>query len=33
ELTAIENLFYWHENAGVHPAREAFVAMLREEFA
>lgn len=32
-LTAIENLFYWHENAGVHPAREAFVAMLREEFA
>lgn len=33
ELTAIDNLFYWHENAGVHPAREAFVAMLREEFA
>ncbi|MFU2328995.1 LysR family transcriptional regulator [Pseudomonas sp. MAG733B] len=33
ELTAIESLFYWHENAGVHPAREAFVAMLREEFA
>ena len=32
ELTAIDNLFYWHENAGVHPAREAFVAMLREEF-
>jgi DNA-binding transcriptional LysR family regulator len=32
-LTAIDNLFYWHENAGVHPAREAFVAMLREEFA
>ena len=33
ELTAIDNLFYWHENAGVHPAREAFVAMLHEEFA
>lgn len=33
ELMAIENLFYWHENAGVHPARDAFVAMLREEFA
>jgi len=33
ELTAIDNLFYWHENAGVHPAREAFVGMLREEFA
>jgi DNA-binding transcriptional LysR family regulator len=32
ELTAVDNLFYWHENAGVHPAREAFVAMLREEF-
>jgi DNA-binding transcriptional LysR family regulator len=32
DLTAIDNLFYWHENAGVHPAREAFVAMLREEF-
>lgn len=33
ELTAIDNLFYWHENAGVHPAREAFVGMLHEEFA
>jgi len=33
ELTAVENLFYWHENVGVHPAREAFVGMSREEFA
>lgn len=33
ELTSIDNLFYWHENAEHHPAREAFVAMLREEFS
>lgn len=33
ELTAISNLFYWHEGAGRHPAREAFVQMLREGLA
>ncbi|KGF66652.1 LysR family transcriptional regulator [Pseudomonas lutea] len=33
ELTSIDNLFYWHENAEHHPAREALVAMLREEFS
>ncbi|MDX9667912.1 LysR substrate-binding domain-containing protein [Pseudomonas sp. P5_152] len=33
ELTAIDNLFYWHEHSRHHPAREAFVAMLQEEFA
>ena len=32
ELTSIDNLFYWHENSEHHPAREAFVAMLRAEF-
>lgn len=32
ELTSIDNLFYWHENAEHHPAREAFVEMLRAEF-
>ncbi|MNE70266.1 HTH-type transcriptional regulator GltR [compost metagenome] len=32
ELTAIDNLFYWHEHSCHHPAREAFVAMLQEEF-
>ncbi|MNG20718.1 hypothetical protein D3C84_1049970 [compost metagenome] len=31
ELTSIDNLFYWHENAGRHPAREAFVALLQTE--
>lgn len=30
ELTAISNLFYWHPGAGRHPAREAFVQMLRD---
>ncbi|WP_455913872.1 LysR family transcriptional regulator [Pseudomonas syringae] len=33
ELTSIDNLFYWHENAEHHPAREAFVEMLRAEFS
>ncbi|NER59173.1 LysR family transcriptional regulator [Pseudomonas sp. MAFF212428] len=33
ELTAISNLFYWHEGAGRHPAREAFVQMLRDGLA
>lgn len=33
ELTSIDNLFYWHENAEHHPAREAFVQMLRAEFS
>lgn len=33
ELTAIDNLFYWHEHSRHHPARDAFVAMLQEEFA
>jgi len=33
ELTSIDNLFYWHENAEHHPAREAFVAMLKAEFS
>ncbi|MGH8419088.1 MAG: LysR family transcriptional regulator [Pseudomonas sp.] len=32
ELTSIDNLFYWHENAEYHPAREAFVEMLQAEF-
>ncbi|MDI3274384.1 LysR family transcriptional regulator [Pseudomonas sp. AL03] len=32
ELTSIDNLFYWHENAGRHPAREAFLALLQTEF-
>ena len=32
ELTSVDNLFYWHENAEHHPAREAFVEMLRAEF-
>ncbi|NWL18232.1 LysR family transcriptional regulator [Pseudomonas umsongensis] len=32
ELTSIDNLFYWHENAGRHPAREAFVKLLQAEF-
>ncbi len=32
ELTGIDNLFYWHENAGRHPAREAFLTMLQTEF-
>ncbi|KIQ60785.1 MULTISPECIES: LysR family transcriptional regulator [Pseudomonas] len=32
ELTGIDNLFYWPENAGQHPAREAFLAMLQTEF-
>ncbi|MOA54448.1 LysR substrate binding domain protein [compost metagenome] len=32
ELTSVDNLFYWHENAGRHPAREAFVKLLRAEF-
>ena len=33
ELTAIDNLFYWHEHSRHHPARDAFVAILQEEFA
>jgi DNA-binding transcriptional LysR family regulator len=33
ELTSIDNLFYWHENAEHHPAREAFVEMLKAEFS
>ena len=33
ELTSIDNLFYWHESAEHHPAREAFVEMLRAEFS
>jgi DNA-binding transcriptional LysR family regulator len=32
ELTAIDNLFYWHEHSRHHPARDAFVAMLQAEF-
>ena len=32
ELAGVDNLFYWHENAGRHPAREAFLAMLEREF-
>lgn len=32
ELTSIDNLFYWHENSGRHPAREAFLALLQTEF-
>lgn len=32
ELTAIDNLFYWHEHSTHHPARDAFVAMLQAEF-
>jgi DNA-binding transcriptional LysR family regulator len=32
ELAGIDNLFYWHENTGRHPAREAFLAMLQTEF-
>jgi len=32
ELAGVDNLFYWHENAGRHPAREAFLAMLKKEF-
>jgi DNA-binding transcriptional LysR family regulator len=32
ELTSIDNLFYWHENSGRHPAREAFLALLQREF-
>jgi DNA-binding transcriptional LysR family regulator len=32
ELTSIDNLFYWHENAGRHPAREAFLKLLQAEF-
>lgn len=32
ELAAIDNLFYWHAQAGRHPARDAFVAMLQSEF-
>ncbi len=29
ELTRIDNLFYWHANAGCHPARDAFSALLQ----
>ncbi|KJH88077.1 LysR family transcriptional regulator [Pseudomonas fluorescens] len=32
ELAGVDNLFYWNENAGRHPAREAFLAMLEREF-
>ncbi|MBD0706543.1 LysR family transcriptional regulator [Pseudomonas sp. PSB1] len=32
ELAGIDNLFYWHENTGRHPAREAFLGMLQTEF-
>lgn len=32
DLTSIDNLFYWHENAEHHPARQAFVDMLQAEF-
>ncbi|WP_323155261.1 LysR family transcriptional regulator [Pseudomonas alvandae] len=32
ELAGVDNLFYWRENAGRHPAREAFLAMLEREF-
>ncbi|WP_268797903.1 LysR family transcriptional regulator [Pseudomonas huanghezhanensis] len=32
ELTSVDNLFYWHEHSEHHPARDAFVAMLRAEF-
>lgn len=32
ELAGVDNLYYWHENAGRHPAREAFLAMLEREF-
>jgi DNA-binding transcriptional LysR family regulator len=32
ELARVDNLFYWNENAGRHPAREAFLAMLEREF-
>ena len=30
ELTRIDNRFYWHTNAGCHPARDAFSALLRD---
>lgn len=33
DLKAISNVFYWHEGAGRHPAREAFVQMLRDGLA
>ncbi|WP_038998554.1 MULTISPECIES: LysR family transcriptional regulator [Pseudomonas] len=33
ELKAISNAFYWHAQAGRHPARDAFVQMLREGLA
>ncbi|WEJ21137.1 LysR substrate-binding domain-containing protein [Pseudomonas sp. SD17-1] len=33
DLKAVNNLFYWHEGAGRHPAREAFVQMLRDGLA
>lgn len=32
DLTSIDNLFYWHANAGRHPAREAFLALLQAQF-
>lgn len=32
ELASIDNLFYWHESAGRHPARDAFVELLQAEF-
>jgi len=32
DLNPIENLFVWHKEAGHHSARDAFIAMLGEEF-
>ena len=29
ELKRIDNRFYWHANAGCHPARDAFSALLQ----
>ncbi|MFO2466142.1 LysR family transcriptional regulator [Pseudomonas sp. 15FMM2] len=32
DLASIDNLFYWHEHSGQHPARDAFVTLLQAEF-
>lgn len=31
DLNAIDNLFFWHKETKHHPARDAFIAMLRED--
>jgi DNA-binding transcriptional LysR family regulator len=33
DLNAIENYFVWHRDSGPHPARDAFINLLKNEFS